>query len=28
MRASGYSDCTWQAYTFGIAGLYTAHRTR
>ncbi|MGO9338498.1 MAG: ubiquinone/menaquinone biosynthesis methyltransferase [Terracidiphilus sp.] len=23
MRATGYTDCTWQPYTFGIAGLYT-----
>jgi len=26
MRASGYTDCTWQPYTFGIAGLYTGVR--
>ncbi len=26
MRAAGYSDCAWQPYTFGIAGLYTAVR--
>ena len=24
MRATGYVDCAWQPYTFGIAGLYTA----
>lgn len=24
MRSVGYSDCSWQPYTFGIAGLYTA----
>jgi demethylmenaquinone methyltransferase/2-methoxy-6-polyprenyl-1,4-benzoquinol methylase len=27
MRATGYEDCAWQPYTFGIAGLYTARRT-
>jgi demethylmenaquinone methyltransferase/2-methoxy-6-polyprenyl-1,4-benzoquinol methylase len=26
LRASGYTDCAWQPYTFGIAGLYTATR--
>ena len=26
MRACGYSQCEWQPYTFGIAGLYTARR--
>jgi demethylmenaquinone methyltransferase/2-methoxy-6-polyprenyl-1,4-benzoquinol methylase len=26
MRGAGYEDCAWQAYTFGIAGLYTATR--
>jgi len=26
MRATGYTDCAWQPYTFGIAGLYTAVR--
>jgi demethylmenaquinone methyltransferase/2-methoxy-6-polyprenyl-1,4-benzoquinol methylase len=26
MRNCGYSDCVWQPYTFGIAGLYTAAR--
>jgi len=26
MRQTGYCDCTWQPYTFGIAGLYTARR--
>ena len=25
MRAAGYEQCAWQPYTFGIAGLYTAH---
>jgi len=24
MRRTGYSDCKWQPYTLGIAGLYTA----
>src|SRR5271165_2412853 len=28
MRAAGYSDCAWQPYTLGIAGLYTAVRAR
>jgi demethylmenaquinone methyltransferase/2-methoxy-6-polyprenyl-1,4-benzoquinol methylase len=27
MRTAAYEDCTWQPYTFGIAGLYTARRT-
>ena len=27
MRSVGYTDCAWQPYTFGIAGLYTARRT-
>jgi demethylmenaquinone methyltransferase/2-methoxy-6-polyprenyl-1,4-benzoquinol methylase len=27
MRATGYRNCTWQPYTFGIAGLYTGVRT-
>jgi demethylmenaquinone methyltransferase / 2-methoxy-6-polyprenyl-1,4-benzoquinol methylase len=27
MAAAGYEDCSWQPYTFGIAGLYTAART-
>ena len=27
MRQTGYADCAWQPYTFGIAGLYTARRT-
>jgi demethylmenaquinone methyltransferase/2-methoxy-6-polyprenyl-1,4-benzoquinol methylase len=27
MRATGYEQCAWQPYTFGIAGLYTARRT-
>ena len=26
MRAAGYTNCAWQPYTFGIAGLYTAQR--
>jgi demethylmenaquinone methyltransferase / 2-methoxy-6-polyprenyl-1,4-benzoquinol methylase len=26
MRAAGYDGCSWQPYTFGIAGLYTAAR--
>lgn len=26
MRAAGYTNCAWQPYTFGIAGLYTAAR--
>jgi demethylmenaquinone methyltransferase/2-methoxy-6-polyprenyl-1,4-benzoquinol methylase len=26
MRATGYSECKWQPYTFGIAGLYTGVR--
>jgi demethylmenaquinone methyltransferase/2-methoxy-6-polyprenyl-1,4-benzoquinol methylase len=26
MRATGYAECAWQPYTFGIAGLYTAVR--
>jgi demethylmenaquinone methyltransferase / 2-methoxy-6-polyprenyl-1,4-benzoquinol methylase len=28
MRTTGYSDCAWQPYTFGIAGLYTATRAQ
>ena len=27
MAATGYEQCAWQPYTFGIAGLYTAWRT-
>jgi demethylmenaquinone methyltransferase/2-methoxy-6-polyprenyl-1,4-benzoquinol methylase len=27
MRNTGYSECSWQSYTFGIAGLYTATRS-
>ena len=27
MRSTGYEDCGWQPYTFGIAGLYTAKRS-
>jgi demethylmenaquinone methyltransferase/2-methoxy-6-polyprenyl-1,4-benzoquinol methylase len=26
MNKTGYRDCAWEAYTFGIAGLYTAVR--
>jgi len=26
MRQCGYTQCTWQPYTFGIAGLYTGVR--
>jgi demethylmenaquinone methyltransferase/2-methoxy-6-polyprenyl-1,4-benzoquinol methylase len=26
MSTAGYADCTWQPYTFGIAGLYIAVR--
>jgi demethylmenaquinone methyltransferase / 2-methoxy-6-polyprenyl-1,4-benzoquinol methylase len=26
MRETGYEECSWQPYTFGIAGLYTATR--
>lgn len=26
MRRVGYTECSWQPYTFGIAGLYTALR--
>jgi demethylmenaquinone methyltransferase/2-methoxy-6-polyprenyl-1,4-benzoquinol methylase len=26
MRQAGYTDCAWQPYTFGIAGLYAATR--
>jgi demethylmenaquinone methyltransferase/2-methoxy-6-polyprenyl-1,4-benzoquinol methylase len=26
MRSVGYVECSWQSYTFGIAGLYTARR--
>jgi demethylmenaquinone methyltransferase / 2-methoxy-6-polyprenyl-1,4-benzoquinol methylase len=28
MREAGYTDCAWQPYTFGIAGLYTAFRPK
>jgi demethylmenaquinone methyltransferase/2-methoxy-6-polyprenyl-1,4-benzoquinol methylase len=28
MAATGYKQCAWQPYTFGIAGLYTAARAR
>ncbi len=27
MSNTGYADCKWQPYTFGIAGLYTAVRS-
>lgn len=27
MRRTGYAECAWQPYTFGIAGLYTATRS-
>ena len=27
MQSTGYQDCAWQPYTFGIAGLYTAKRS-
>ena len=27
MRTVGYDDCSWQPYTFGIAGLYTGARS-
>jgi demethylmenaquinone methyltransferase / 2-methoxy-6-polyprenyl-1,4-benzoquinol methylase len=27
MRATGYTQCEWQPYTFGIAGLYTGVRS-
>jgi hypothetical protein len=26
LHAADYTDCAWQPYTFGIAGLYTATR--
>ena len=26
MESTGYEQCAWQPYTFGIAGLYTARR--
>jgi demethylmenaquinone methyltransferase/2-methoxy-6-polyprenyl-1,4-benzoquinol methylase len=26
MRSAGFTECAWQPYTFGIAGLYTATR--
>ena len=28
MRSVGYTQCGWQPYTFGIAGLYTASRPK
>lgn len=28
MREAGYTDCAWQPYTFGIAGLYIATRPK
>jgi len=27
MRSTHYTNCAWQPYTFGIAGLYTATRS-
>jgi demethylmenaquinone methyltransferase/2-methoxy-6-polyprenyl-1,4-benzoquinol methylase len=27
MQSTGYGECAWQPYTFGIAGLYTAKRS-
>ena len=27
MQTTGYDECAWQPYTFGIAGLYTARRS-
>jgi demethylmenaquinone methyltransferase/2-methoxy-6-polyprenyl-1,4-benzoquinol methylase len=27
MKKTGYSECNWKPYTFGIAGLYTAVRS-
>ena len=27
MESTGYQECAWQPYTFGIAGLYTAKRS-
>jgi demethylmenaquinone methyltransferase/2-methoxy-6-polyprenyl-1,4-benzoquinol methylase len=27
MSATGYAECTWRPYTFGIAGLYTGKRS-
>jgi demethylmenaquinone methyltransferase/2-methoxy-6-polyprenyl-1,4-benzoquinol methylase len=27
MQSTGYAECAWQPYTFGIAGLYTARRS-
>jgi demethylmenaquinone methyltransferase/2-methoxy-6-polyprenyl-1,4-benzoquinol methylase len=27
MQSTGYQECAWQPYTFGIAGLYTAKRS-
>jgi demethylmenaquinone methyltransferase/2-methoxy-6-polyprenyl-1,4-benzoquinol methylase len=27
MQSTGYQECTWQPYTFGIAGLYTGKRS-
>jgi demethylmenaquinone methyltransferase/2-methoxy-6-polyprenyl-1,4-benzoquinol methylase len=27
MRATGYTNCAWQPYTFGIAGLFTGVRS-
>jgi len=27
LQSTGYQECAWQPYTFGIAGLYTAKRS-
>ncbi len=27
MQSAGFQECSWQPYTFGIAGLYTAERS-
>jgi demethylmenaquinone methyltransferase/2-methoxy-6-polyprenyl-1,4-benzoquinol methylase len=27
MKSAGYTECAWQPYTFGVAGLYSARRT-
>jgi demethylmenaquinone methyltransferase/2-methoxy-6-polyprenyl-1,4-benzoquinol methylase len=27
MEATGYAECAWRPYTFGIAGLYTGKRS-
>jgi demethylmenaquinone methyltransferase/2-methoxy-6-polyprenyl-1,4-benzoquinol methylase len=28
LQSAGFADCSWQPYTFGIAGLYSASRPR